>query len=94
MISLASVSCTTSPSSLTQEKSRYSTRSNPSCRMASNFPLPSRFRSSMQNIGGAFGFSTETAVLWILARSAEAEISNFSLPSRLRNAKINSSLAG
>ena len=94
MISIARVSCTISPSSLTQEKSKYSTRSSPSCRIASNLPFPSRFRRSMQNIGGALGFSTVTCVRCTLARSAAQENSTFAPPVRPRKATSSSSRVG
>ena len=94
MISQASVNCTTSPSVFTQEKSKYSTRSNPSCRIARSFPFPSRFRNNMQNIGGAGGLSMLCCVKCTRARSADAEIKILWLPSIFRSEMRISSLAG
>ena len=94
MISTASVSRVRSPNSFTQSKSRYSARSSPGWRSPTSRPPVSRLRSSIQNIGGAAGFSGTRSVKWMRGEFARADKYSLRLPCRLRSAITSSSREG
>lgn len=73
---------TISPISLVHSKSREITRSKPSWRIAISFPPERCFLSSMQNIGGCWGFSNEAAVRFRRALTLFADSTIFFPPSR------------
>ncbi len=85
---------TGSPSSLTVSKSRQSSRSSPGWRTARRRAPVRRLRSSMQSMGGCFGFSGMIFVKWMRALSARAETIRRREPSFRRSEKTSSSRAG
>ena len=73
MISTATVSSIRSPISLRVSKIRCRMRSSPICSKRSSLALPRYLRISIQNIGGAFGFSKDAPVRCSRGLSAPAE---------------------
>ena len=94
MISTARLNSQGSPSSLMPSKCSRSTRSVSNCEILRSLAPDSFFLSSIQNIGGTFGFSGVRSVRFTLALPALDEISSFLAPSLERIESTNSSLDG